>query len=56
MPQMLKELYQLSEILAAEAEGRPVDCEQAQRLAEQLGQAYPGIRRTMDSICQRMRG
>jgi hypothetical protein len=56
MESLLREIHQLSEILAAEADGRPVDRAEAHRLARTLGQAYPGIRRTMEQVCRRMDG
>ena len=48
------DIDQLAELLAAEAEGLPVDRQLAGRLAERLGEGCPDIRRTMEIIRQRM--
>ncbi len=49
-----EELEMLADILAAEAEGRPVDRKEAGRLADRLSQNCPDIRRTMDMVKKRM--
>ncbi len=48
------DIDQLAELLAAEAEGLPLDRQLAGRLAERLGASCPDIRRTMETIRQRM--
>ncbi len=48
------EIGQLADILAAEADGRPVDRDQARRLAQRLAELCPDIRNTMESIRARM--
>lgn len=48
------EIMQLARILDAEAEGRPVDRDDARRLAEHLAATCPGIRNTMLRVRDRM--
>jgi hypothetical protein len=54
MDYRLHDIYQLSEILEAEACGRPFDRAQGQRLAFSLAKDQPEIGNSMRQIAERM--
>jgi hypothetical protein len=49
-----EEIEMLADILAAEADGRPVDRNEASRLADRLAESCPEIRNSMDLVKKRM--
>jgi hypothetical protein len=48
------DLYQLSELLEAESQGRPVDRSAARHLALRLAERHPEIGKSMRLICDRI--
>ncbi|MCR6631562.1 MAG: hypothetical protein NVV74_16815 [Magnetospirillum sp.] len=55
MDYRLHDLRQLSELLEAEANGRPFDRTHARRLAQALAEHQPEIGNTMRLICERLK-
>lgn len=54
MDYRLQEMHQLSELLEAEACGRPFDRARAHHLAGTLAQHHPEIGNSMRLICERL--
>ncbi len=55
MTYSLHEIQTLTDLLDHEAMGKPFDRDLAHRLASELGERQPEIRRTMQLICQRLK-